>query len=149
MVDRLCFAAWLIILLLALAVRISPIVAARPYIAYIDEGNFLHPVVRVLREGGWDPREYDYPQFPRTVVAAAVRAYSPIYKAIHGYSIRRRYSGEPGIYDLLEPFDVLFIARLISLLASVGVIVLTGMLARQLAGWRAAAAAVLLAAVTP
>src|SRR2546425_8536325 len=44
---------WIVALLAAFALRAAPIVSAKPYIAYIDEGNLLHPVVKLLRLGGW------------------------------------------------------------------------------------------------
>jgi 4-amino-4-deoxy-L-arabinose transferase-like glycosyltransferase len=53
------------------------------------------------------------------------------------------------VYDILEPFDVLLAGRIMSVLASMGTVVLTGVLAHSLAGPYAGAAAVSLAAVTP
>src|SRR5262249_9259442 len=112
-----------------------PIAAGKPYIAYINEGNFLHPVVRMMREGGWNPGIYEYPQFPRIAVAAVMRAYTPVYRLIHeGKRLRSLYSPEPGVYDIIEPFDILVAARAISVLASIGAVVLTGVLAQGLAG---------------
>ena len=140
---------WLLALLVAFAVRVAPIAAGKPYIAYVDEGNFLHPVVRILRDGGWDPRSYDYPQFPRIAVAAAMRTYAQFYLVIHGQPLKWAYSPEPEVYDVLEPFDLLVIARIMSMLASIGIVVLTGVLAHRRGGAYAGAAAVSLAAVTP
>ena len=60
-----------------------------------------------------------------------------------------QYSIGQEVYDVLEPFDLLVIARTMSLLASMGVVVLTGVLAHRVAGWRAGLCAVSLAAVTP
>jgi hypothetical protein len=127
----------------------APIAAGKPYIAYINEGNFLHPVVRILREGGWDSRSYDYPQFPRTVVAALMRVYARVYALVRGKSLKPLYSPEPGTYDVIEPFALLVVARVLSVLVSMGIVVLTGILAYRLAGQYAGAVAVSLAAVTP
>ena len=71
-------------LLVGLAIRAASLFAARPYIAYVDEGNFLHPVIEMLRQGGWDPRYYVYPQLPLVAVAAALRVWAPTYRVLHG-----------------------------------------------------------------
>src|SRR5450432_4225539 len=137
------------ILILAFALRIAPVAAARPYIAYVDEGNVLHSVVKLLREGRWDARWYLYPQLPGTVVKAAVCAWAPFYRASHGHPLARDLSSPPEVYDVLEPFEVLLIARILNAVSGVIVVALTGLLARRLAGVPAAFAAALLAAVSP
>jgi hypothetical protein len=38
----------------------------------------LHPVVRLLREGDWNPHSHNYPQFPRDRGGLRVRVYAPI-----------------------------------------------------------------------
>jgi 4-amino-4-deoxy-L-arabinose transferase-like glycosyltransferase len=142
--------SWLGVLAVAVALRAPDLVAARPYINYVDEGNFLHPVAAMLRTGGWDQRWYLYPSLPGTVVAAATRAVAPLYRATHdGESLRSRLPVGEDRYDVLEPFAFLLTARAMSLAASLGVVVLTGLFgARLLApGWGVLAA--LLAAVAP
>ncbi len=136
-------------LLVGLAIRASSLFAARPYIAYVDEGNFLHPVIDMLRKGDWDPRYYVYPQLPLMAVAAAVRVWAPAYRVLHGRPLIQDLSPPPQIYDLLEPFDVLIAARVIALALEAAIIVLTGLFARRLAGPRAGLAATWLAALTP
>ena len=126
-----------------------PVDAARPYIAYVDEGNFLHPVVGMLRAGGWDPGVYLYPQLPGTLVAAAVRLYAPVYRVRHGRSLDGVLSGPPEVYDRLEPYALLRIARAIDVLLGMGTVVLAGLLARRVAGPCAGAAAAWLAALAP
>lgn len=123
--------------------------AARPYIAYVDEGNYLHPVVAMLRRGGWDPHHYLYPQLPGTLVAAGLRLYAPVFRARHGGELRDALVSAPDVYDRLEPFAVLAIARAIDALLGVGTVVLAGLLARRLAGPVAGAAAAWLAAFAP
>jgi len=137
------------ILLVALAVRVLPIAAARPYMAYVDEGGILHPVVRLLREGGWNPHEYMYPQLPITVVAAAARAETPLYQAIHGRPLRADLSAKPELYDDLEPFDVLLVARVLSVVLGLAIVSLAGVFGYRLAGWPAGLGAALLAALIP
>jgi hypothetical protein len=126
-----------------------PLTAARPYIAYVDEGNFLHPAVRLLRQGGWDPGWYEYPQLPIMAVTAAWRLYAPVYRATHGRRLVDQLPPNVELYDDLEPFDLLFIARGLNLMIGVAVVVLTGLFARRLAGDFAGVSAALLAAVTP
>ena len=141
---------WMGALALGFVLRALPLAAARPYIAYVDEGNFLHPAFRLVKNGGWDPRSYVYPQFPLIAVAAAARAADPLYRSVRGQSLRDRIPGQENeVYDELEPFALLFIARCLSLALGLGTIGLTGHLAMRLAGPWAGAAAALLAAVTP
>ena len=126
-----------------------PLEAARPYISYVDEGNFLHPAVRLLRGGGWDPGWYEYPQLPIAAVTAAWRLYAPIYHAANGVRLVDRLPPTVEIYDDLEPFDLLLIARVLNVAIGVAVVVLTGLLARRLGGELAGVSAALLSAVAP
>jgi hypothetical protein len=141
--------AWAAILLIAFVLRAAPLGPARPYIAYVDEGNFLHPVVKLLREGGWDPRWYLYPQFPTIAVTGALRLWSPVYRALHGHGLQEDLSPSPQIYDELEPFEVLLVARLLGLVLGLAVVGLTGLFASRLAGRAAGLFAALLAALAP
>jgi 4-amino-4-deoxy-L-arabinose transferase-like glycosyltransferase len=149
MKKSLSLLAWTAVLLLAAAVRLSPLLSAKPYMAYIDEGNYLHSVVPLLRHGGWDPRWYMYPQLPVTTVTAAARLYGPVYKAVHGRTIRQDLSIGRAIYDDLEPFELMALGRVLSALMGLGVVVLTGVFARRLAGPAAGLFAAFLAALTP
>jgi 4-amino-4-deoxy-L-arabinose transferase-like glycosyltransferase len=137
------------VLLLAFALRAASLVAGKPYITYVDEGNFLQPVANLLREGGWDPHWYKYPQLPLIVVTAAMRLYAPVYGVIHKQSMREGLSDGQDVYDVLEPFELLVMGRALSLLASLGIVVLTGLFAYRLGGPLAGLGAALLAALTP
>ena len=141
--------AWTAILLLALVVRLSPLAAGRPYINYVDEGNLLHHVARLVRTGGWDPGWYLYPQLPVIALTATARLYAPVYGAVHGRPLREDLPVARRIYDVLEPFDLLVIGRLLTLLASLGAVVLAGLLARRVAGTPAGLFTAFLAALTP
>ena len=136
-------------LLAGMSIRAASLFSARPYIAYVDEGHFLHPVVDMLRNGGWDPRYYAYPQLPVMAVAAALRLWAPAYRLLHGRPLVQDLSPAPQIYDLLEPFDVLIAARVLNLALEAAIIALTGLFARRVAGPRAGVAAAWLAALTP
>ena len=144
-------AAGLAILLLALLVRAPGLTAGRPYIHYVDEGYLLHPVTRMLRNGDWDPRSYFYPPLPAVTVAAAVRLYAPLHPHRHdGRSLRDDLSPDsPPRYDILEPFELLVLGRGLCLLAGLGLVALTGLYARRLAGPAAGFFAAFLAALVP
>ena len=147
--SRLSRLSWPAALLVGFLLRVFPIDAARPYIAYVDEGNFLHPVVGMVRGGGWDPGVYLYPQLPGTLVVAAVRLYAPVYRMRHGRDLSDALSGLPEVYDRLEPYAFLRIARAIDVLLGMGAVVLAGLLARRVGGPAAGASAAWLAALAP
>jgi 4-amino-4-deoxy-L-arabinose transferase-like glycosyltransferase len=123
-------------LLLAAAVRLPTLTAGYPYMSYVDEGNFLHPVAAMLREGRWEPGWYMYPSLPLITVATAARlsAHNP------------PPQGE--MYDLLAP-ELLLTGRVMSLLAGLGLVLIAGLLATRFGGPRAGFAAALLAALAP
>jgi len=147
---RLPLLAGIAILLLAAFLRAPSLTAAKPYINYVDEGNYLHPVAKVLRAGTWDPRSYMYPQLPVTLAAAAARLYAPFHPLRHGgRTLREDLSAEGPVYDVLEPFELLFAGRFLSFLASLGVVALTGLYARRLLGTAAGVFAAFLAAWLP
>ncbi|MEA2559265.1 MAG: hypothetical protein QOH06_769 [Acidobacteriota bacterium] len=132
---------WIAVLLLAAAVRAPSITAARPYMSYVDEGNYLHVPARMIRDGRWIPDEFMYPSLPITAVAAAARAYGPLM----GDDVLTR---EGGYYDVLEPFEILLLGRILSFLAGLGVVLVTGLLARRVARFESNTRAGYLAAFT-
>ena len=142
---------WSSIILLALGLRLPLAFAGFPYINYVDEGHVLHPVVALLESGGWDPKWHLYPSLPFYAMAGAVRVYSPVYSVIHGRPLRGDLSEfPPKVYDLIAPAEVLAAGRLVTLAFSLGVVVLTGLLARRVTGSEAAGwFAALAAAVVP
>lgn len=138
------------ILLLALALRLPDLTAGRPYINYVDEGHFLHPAAQLLRTGGWNPQPYTYPALPIVAVTAAVRLYAPLHPVLHdGRTLAQDLPAGRKVYDVLEPFEILLFGRALSLLAGLGIVVLTGLLARRLAGPRTGLLAMLFAALAP
>jgi hypothetical protein len=141
--------AALALLALAAAVRLPNLTAGYPYINYVDEGNLLHPVVPMLCDGGWDPRDYMYPSLPLNAAAAAVRLYEPFHRAAHGgRSLIADLRPRGGEYDLISS-HLLLAARAENLLVALGIVALAGLLARRLAGARAGWAAALLTALVP
>ena len=142
--SRLRALPWIAVLLLALAVRAPALTAARPYLTYVDEGHVLHPTARMLDAGRWIPDFFVYPSLPITAVAATARAVEPF------YPIRDALVTEAGgYYDALEPFGLLLLGRILCLLAGLGVVLLTGLLARRMAGEAAGLLAALAAALVP
>ncbi len=142
--------SWIAILLLAAALRLPAVSAARPYMTYVDEGNVLHPVARMLRAGGWDPGWYLYPSLPINTIAAGARLYEPFYREAHGRTLRDDIKSlDTAFYNVLEPFELMVLGRTIGLLAGLGTVLLTGLLARRLAGPRAGLFAAFLAALAP
>jgi hypothetical protein len=142
---------WAAVLLAALGLRLPAVTAGFPYQGYVDEGHVLHWVARMLRTGSWDPGRYLYPSLPFTAVAAAARLGAPAYRAVHGRPLTDDLSEFPaGDYDLLEPADLLILGRVLTLLASLGTVAVTGLLAARLGGGEAAGLlAAFLAAIVP
>jgi hypothetical protein len=141
---------WAAVLLAALGLRLPAVTAGLPYQGYVDEGHVLHWVARMLRTGSWDPGRYLYPSLPFTAVAAAARLGTPAYRAVHGRPLTDDLSEFPaGDYDLLEPADLLILGRVLTLLASLGTVAVTGLLAARLGGEAAGLLAALLAAIVP
>ncbi len=141
--------AWAGILAAALAVRALPLGAAKPYMSYVDEGNYLHPAFAILRSGDWDQPAFLYPQLPIFGAAAAMHVADGLSRALGGRSLRAEVPRDVQIYDELEPFEFLLAARLAVLAVSLGIVILTGVLASRMAGPEAGLAAGLLAALVP
>ena len=142
----------LAILLLALAVRLPTLGSALPYTSYVDEGHVLHRSLHLLAAGTWEPDTYSYPTLPFYLVAGASLAYAPVYRLTHDRPLREDLSpSPPRYYDIFEPPELIVVARLITLLFSLGVVVLAGRLARAAggpwAGWLAAGLAALVPAL--
>ncbi len=138
------------LLVLAAAVRLPALTAGLPYISYVDEGHVLHHVVHLLAQRTWEPDTYSYGSFPFYLIAGAALAWSPVYAATHGHPLADDLSPAPPVYyDLLEPVDLLVLGRLVTLAFSLGVVILTGLLARRLAGPAAGLFAAWLAALVP
>lgn len=143
-------ASGLAVLLAALAVRLPTVTAGMPYMTYVDEGHVLHHVNYLLAKGTWEPDTYSYPTFPFYVMAGAALAYSPVYAAAHDRPLHGDLSAAPfWYYDVLEPPDLLVIGRLVTLAFSLGIVLLTGLLVRRLAGPAAGLFAAWLAALVP
>lgn len=148
--GRLRLSLWALILAVALGLRLPAVWAGLPYMSYIDEGHVLHRVVRMLRERSWDPRWYLYPSLPLYAIRTAATVEAPVYRAVHGRPLREDLSPfPPRYYDLIEPADLMVLGRLLTLVAGMTTVVLTGRLARLLAGPPAELFAAWAAALVP
>jgi dolichyl-phosphate-mannose-protein mannosyltransferase len=147
---RLVLTLWAAVLALALGLRLPQLFAALPFTSYVDEGFVLHPAVHLIAARTWEPGAYQYPSLPIYAVAVALALDAPVYAAVHGRPLREDLAPDPPrFYDLIQPVDVIVLGRLLTLLVSLGVVVLTGLLARRLAGEGAGLLAALLAALVP
>jgi hypothetical protein len=143
-------AASLVLLIAAVAVRLPALPAGLPYMSYVDEGHVLHHVLHLLVKRTWEPDNYSYGSLPFYLIAGTTLAWSPVYAAIHGHPLADDLSPSPSpYYDIVEPVDLLVIGRLVTLAFSLGVVVLTGLLAHHLAGGAAGLFAAWLAALIP
>lgn len=149
MPRQLRLALWGALLALALALRLPALTAGLPYLGYVDEGYVLHPAAHLLRTGSWDPGQYAYPSLPPYTIAGAVFLYSPIYSAVHGPSLRQDLAWSRGSYGFPGPVEVAVAGRILTLCASLGIVLLTGLLARRLMGEATELLAALLAALVP
>jgi hypothetical protein len=148
--TRLIIGGWVAVLALACALRLPSVCAGLPYVAYVDEGHSLHRVVRLLSTRHWDPDWYTYPSLPLYAFTAAAAALAPAYRALHGTSLAPALSPyPPAWYDQVEPPEIILAARAVVLVVSLGIVVLTGLLARRLAGEAAGLLAALIAALLP
>jgi hypothetical protein len=142
--------AGLAILAIATLVRLPALTAGLPYTSYIDEGHVLHHAAYLLAHHTWEPDSYAYPTLPFYLVAGAALAWSPVYEHIHGEPLLDDLSpSPPEYYDILEPPDLVVIGRLVTLAFSLGVVLLTGLLVRRLAGPAAGLCAAWFAALVP
>jgi len=147
---RFSVLAGLAIVLLAALLRVPSLTAARPYINYVDEGHYLHPVAQMLGRGSWDPHNYMYPQLPLTLAAVAARLYAPFHPLRHGgRTFHQDLVVTNPAYDVLEPFELLLTGRLLSFLAGLGLVILTGLYGRRLLGVPGGLFAAFLAAWLP
>ena len=142
----------LAILALALAVRLPTLGAGLPYMSYVDEGHVLHRSLHLLAAGTWEPDTYSYPTLPFYLVAGASLAYAPLHRLTHERTLHADLSPDPPLYyDVLEPPELVVVARLVTLVFSLGVVLLAGRLARLTggpwAGWLAAGLAALVPAL--
>jgi 4-amino-4-deoxy-L-arabinose transferase-like glycosyltransferase len=150
MKARTSLLSGLAVLIVATALRLPTLIAGFPYLNYVDEGHVLHHVTYLLKHQTWAPDTYSYPTFPFYLIAGAALAWSPVYALTHGHSLLDDLSpSPPEYYDIVEPPTLIVIGRLVTLAFSLGIVVLTGLLVRRLAGPAAGLFAAWLTAAIP
>ncbi len=144
------------ILVLAGALRLVALPACLPYLSYIDEGHILHPVMRVLVEGGWDRGWVHYPSLLINTTALVARIERPLYDATHDIPLRgaipegaARFARASSTYDLVGPPGLVLLARAVVLAFGTLLVAATWALARAVLGPAAGLWAALLAAAMP
>ena len=141
---------WLAVLAVAAGIRLPTLTAGLPYLGYVDEGHVLHHVNHLLVYQTWEPDNYSYPSLPFYLVAGAALAWSPVYALTHGHPLFDDLSpSPPEYYDIVEPAALIVLGRLVTLAFSLGIVLLTGLLVRRLAGPAAGLFAAWLAALVP
>jgi hypothetical protein len=133
----------------ALAIRAPLVLPSLPYLGYVDEGHVLHPVLTLLRTGGWDPQWYLHPSLTIYLITLLVQGIRPVYFLVNGHSLLQDLPIGAEFYDLISPPEVILAGRCIVLAASLGIVALGMVLARRIAGQRAALGAGILLALCP
>ncbi len=134
---------------MAFAIRVPLVSPSLPYLGYVDEGHVLHPVLTLLRTGGWDPQWYLHPSLTIYLITLLVQGIRPVYSLLHGHSLLKDLPISPWFYDFVSPPVVILAGRFVVLVASLGIVALGMALARRIAGNRAALGAGLLLALCP
>jgi hypothetical protein len=131
------------------ALRWPGIATGYPYLTYVDEGHFLHSVRETLATGRWEPDANAYPELPIQILAKTAIVLSPLAgKLAIAPPVAEARSGMT-FYDRLEPPELILLGRSVSWLLSLGIILLTGLLGRRLAGGSAGVVAAWAAALAP
>ena len=141
--KRLPIFCWGGAILIAVLLRAPTICSGLPYIDYIDEGYVLHQSIDLLNYRSLDTRWYGYPSLPAYLTAAALIAYSPVYRLVHGHGFREDLPHDRDIhtakgdsYDLISPPALIVAGRFAAIFLSVMTVALAGKLACTLAGDR-------------
>lgn len=147
---------WFVLLALAAFLRLAPIASSLPYIDYVDEGHILHPAIGILKSKSFDSSIYTYPPLTSYLTIAAIKAYAPIYRMVHGRGLHDDLPADRDLhtelgdrYDLITPPEIIWLGRLVIACLSIGTVILAGALARLLGGPSAGLLAMLFTALCP
>lgn len=137
------------VLLLASFIRAVPLDTGLPYTIYLDEPYVLRGAAHQIDERTLDPEFYDYPSLLVETTALTALGLA----AITGRSAELREGAErtddPSFFDQIEPAQLIVAGRLLVLASGIATVAVTMLLARRLAGRRAALLAGLVLAVLP
>ena len=137
------------VLLLACFLRVPPVGAGLPYLGYVDEGHVLHPVIHLLKTGGWDPETYLHPTLTVYLIADLAQLARPAYALSHGHSLIADLPSHEKYYDFVFPAEIVLLGRVLIAVLSVATVFLVFDLTDRLGGRRAAILAGLLTALCP
>ncbi len=137
------------IVLLAAALRVPLLTQGLPYLAYVDEGHVLHPVIRMLRSNGWDPGWYLHPSLTIEAITVGAQLLRPAYRMARGHSLLDDLPQDESFYDFVSPPELILVGRCVVVAAGLGLVVVAMALARRMGGRGAGLAAGLLVAVCP
>jgi 4-amino-4-deoxy-L-arabinose transferase-like glycosyltransferase len=147
---------WLAILVVAAFLRLAPIGAGLPYIDYVDEGYVLHQAIHLLNQRTLDTEWYGYPSLPAYLTAAALIAWNPVYRNVHGHHFRNDLPREDAArtssgynYDLISPPALIVAGRSVAAALSIATVLLAGAIASRLRGRAAGLLAMLITALCP
>jgi Dolichyl-phosphate-mannose-protein mannosyltransferase len=147
---------WLALLLLAAIVRLAPIGTNLPYIDYVDEGYVLHQSIHLLNQRTLDTAWYGYPSLPAYLTSAALWAWNPVYRNVHGHHFRNDLPSESLAqtnagynYDLISPPELIVAGRVVTAGLSLATVLLAGALATRLRGRTAGWLAMTITALCP
>ena len=133
--QRVLFASWIIVFGIAVLLRLPGLHAGLPYIAYVDEGHILHPVMRMLMTGTWDPGWYRYPSLTMNLIALAGLAADSICRL--GFCvplISEIPAGHDSYYDLIGPRQLVILGRFVVFMHSLGLVGLCGLAGKLIGG---------------
>jgi hypothetical protein len=148
---RLPLLAMSCVAVVALLLRAQGLAAGLPYIAYIDEGHVLHPVMTMLTTGTWDPGWYRYPSLtPVSIVLSTVVVDWILQTGVLGQLIAEVPIHHREFYDMIGPTPLIFIGRAVVMIHGVVLVCLCGLVGRTIGNhWNAGLFSMGLCAVTP
>lgn len=153
--GMLPWVCWGAVLVVAVSFRILPIRSGLPYSDYIDEGHVLHQTIDAFNNRSLDVFWYGLPPLPAYCAGAALLAYGPWYRHLHGHRFQddlpREGDGPTTTtnYDFIAPVELIVAGRVATACLSIATVILAGVFAARLANGRAGLLAMLLVAVCP
>lgn len=137
------------VLLVAAALRIPAVRAGYPYLAYVDEGHVMRPAMKQVATGRWEPSENHYPQLASRAITIAAHATALVADPFRSTPLLAP-AQKPGFFwDVIKPAELLLVARGLTVLLSLAVVVMAGLYAWRLAGAAAGVVAATAAALVP
>ncbi len=137
------------VLLVAAALRIPAVRAGYPYLAYVDEGHVMRPAMKQIATGRWEPAENHYPQLASRAITIAAHATALAVDPFRSTPLLAPAQKPGYFWDVIKPAELLLVARGLTVLLSLAVVLMAGLYARRLAGDAAGVVAATAAALVP